>query len=131
MRKIISSLSFLLFILFVCCSPYEHITLKPDEYVDYEKTEGKPNEIYVITNDSLKYHFESWMFNIKDDSMYAEGPQIVNGTEVQFQGYIPLQNIATIEWTEQTNYSTYSAWGLMIILPVLMVLFVALASYAN
>ena len=61
------------------------------------------------------------MYDIKNDTMYAEGPQIVDGTEVPFKGYIPLQNIKTIEWAEEfknTQESSIMTLGIVAIIAI-------------
>lgn len=130
MKKIIISLTCIFFFNFVSCRSlhYEDMILSSDEYVKYEQTEGKPEEIYIYTKDSLKYHFSSWMYDVKNDSMYAEGPQIINGTEVPFKGYIPLQNINSIEWTEQKQSGTLLGSGIIFIMIIplaLAIIFIA------
>ena len=111
MKKIIISLTLISFFNFIGCSSIQHTFFTANEYVDYEKENGKPKEIWVFTNDTLTYHFADWGYNVVNDTLKGKGTQVVDGDEVPYQGSIPLQDISEIETTDQGYGTVYTIIG--------------------
>ena len=104
-KKIISSILIVaLFNLFGCATTSTQ-TKTPGEYIWYEKENGKPNEIFLVTNNNEKYHLTSWNYNIEDNSFWGSG-YLINGNEEPTLLRIPFTTIRLIQWEEYHEGST-------------------------
>jgi hypothetical protein len=118
-KKILTSILVVsLLNLFGC---YTTEIVKPDEYVKYEEENGKPKDIYVNLNDSLKYHFYVWQFNKAGDTLFGQGNKISDNIEQPFKGNIQVENIESVQW-EVSN----TALSIIFVVGVLTALAVAL-----
>ena len=85
--------------------------LNTEEYIKYEQTEGKPDEIYVITKDSLTYRFSAKNYTIQNDNLIGTGVQLVSNYEKSFCGSILLADITQIKY--QTVNEKSEPWIIM------------------
>jgi len=127
-KKIISSILIVTLLnLFGC---YSTEMFSPEEYLSYEQKEGKPDEIFVQTKDSLKYHFGAQYYDIENDTLIGIGSQVFTDYEKSFKGYIPISEIDLFQMqiTDETGthwlmagigavfalimiYALYSKWS--------------------
>jgi len=123
-KKIISSILVIALLNLVGCSSFStHIKI-PDEYIQYEKESGKPNEIYLVTNDNEKYHFTSWNYNIENNIFWGKGFHLINGTEKPINIRIPFTRIRFIQWEEYNERATKKNYELVgvIVLSIFLVM---------
>ena len=71
-KKLISSILVVAFLNLLGCNPSELMTVTVPEYKQFEKKEGKPDEIKVKTRDTQKYHFSNSNFYIENDTLYGK-----------------------------------------------------------
>jgi hypothetical protein len=121
MKKILSSILVVsLLNLFGC---YTTELVKPDEYVKYEEESGKPKDIYVNLNDSLKYHFYVWQFNTAGDTLFGQGSKISDDIEQPFKGNIQVENIESVQWEESnTTLSVLFVIGVLTTLAIALLI---------
>ena len=72
------------------------------EYQQVEKKEGKPDEIFVITNDSIEYHFSKPGFYFENDTLFGKVSEI----KVPFEGKFVLSEQDSIEVHYKGNYQS-------------------------
>jgi len=72
------------------------------EYQQVEKKEGKSDEIYVITNDSIEYHFSEPGFYFENDTLFGK----VSKIKVPFEGKFVLSEEDSIEVHYKGNYQS-------------------------
>ena len=59
------------------------------------------HEIFVITKNTHKYHFYNGGYQIKNDTLYAEGLKVFMYGEGPFKGKIAVQDILYFEVSEE------------------------------
>ena len=121
MKKIIITGSIISFLNFIGCALYEVTeSLPPYEYIKYEQTEGKPKEIYVLTENESEYHFGYLGYNIVNDTLRGRGTQVVDGSEIPFNGSIPVEEIRIIEWNHRNELAAGISLGLLFALGLVL-----------
>ena len=91
---------------------------------------GKPDEIYLTTNDNKRYHFMKTDYYIENDTLYAKGKLLVDREEF-VNKKIALSEIGAIE-TEKINWLGTSILGVFILGTILFIVgFVKLVEEAN
>lgn len=90
-KKLISSILIVALLNLLGCYSFEPITVA--KYKQVEK-EDKPDEIYVITKNYVKYHFSDSDFYVENDTLYGRG-QLISSDKIERK--IALSDIALIE----------------------------------
>ena len=72
------------------------------EYRQVEE-EGKPDEIFVETKDSQRYHFLNTGYYVENDTLYGKGAKVVDGIEQAFEGKLALSDIESIQFYNFDN----------------------------
>ena len=75
------------------------------EYRQVEE-EGKPDEIFVETKDSQRYHFLNTGYYIENDTLYGKGAIVVDGIEQAFEGKFALSDIESIQFEDVDGVKT-------------------------
>jgi len=125
MRKEFITITILSFLNFISCG-YTIESLNPTEYNEFEKDNGKSSEIYVELNDSVKYHFADSGYNILNDTLYGNGTQVINDTNITFNGKIPINEVKSIS-VESPNRGYYFIGFLTIVVPIAILISWAIA----
>jgi len=73
-------------------------TLSISEYRKIEEDNGKPAEIFVIKNDSVKYCFKIDDYYLDNDELIGKGKLFLNESEQIITKAIALSNIRSIEF---------------------------------
>jgi hypothetical protein len=81
---------------------------------------GKPDEIYLTTNDNKRYHLMKTDYYIENDTLYGKGKLLVNREEI-INKRIALSEIAIIE-AEKINWTYTTCLGLGIITPIIFII---------
>jgi hypothetical protein len=81
---------------------------------------GKPDEIYLTTNDNKRYHLMKTDYYIENDTLYGKGKLLVNREEI-INKRIALSEIAIIE-AEKINLTYTTCLGLGIITPIIFII---------
>jgi hypothetical protein len=116
MRKEVITVTILSFLNFVSCG-YTTESLNPNEFNDFEKENGKPSEIYVELNDSMKYYFSDGDYNILNDTLYGDGTQVTNDSDLILNRKIPISEVKSIS-VETPNRGYYFIGFLTIVVPI-------------
>jgi len=77
--------------------------------------------VKLLTKDYTEYHFDGYMYSVKNDTLFGTGTKVQLNREVHFQGYIALEDI--IEYKIKTS-DTGASLG--VVLGVLAFAFVVL-----
>ena len=72
------------------------------EYQKVVKKEGKPDEIYVITKDSIEYYFSDSGFYFENDTLFGKVSEI----KVPFEGKFVLSEKDSIDVTYKGNFQS-------------------------
>jgi len=124
MKKGIISITILSFLSFVGCG-YTTESINPNDYNKYEKENGQPSGIYVMSNDSVKYYFVAQQYNIDNDTLFGKGVQVINNSEIPFEGNIPINRIRSIIVKEPDR--SYIVIGFVtIVVPITILLYWAI-----
>lgn len=124
MKKEIISIANLSFLNLIGCG-YTTETINPNEYDKYEKENGQPSGIYVMSEDSVKYHFVGQEYSIVNDTLFGRGVQLTNGSEIPFDGNIPINKIKSIS-VEEPDRGYIVVGFLTIVVPVTLLLYWAI-----
>jgi len=125
MRKEVIAVTILSFLNIVSCG-YTTESLNPDEYNEFEKANGKPSEIYVELNDSMKYYFSDGDYNILNDTLYGNGTQVMNDSDLTFNRRIPISEVKSIS-VEMPNRVYCLIGFLTIVVPIAILISWAIA----
>lgn len=72
-----------------------------------EMESGKfTGEIYLITVDNFRYHFEEWSYNVKNDTLFGNGFEVSTVGEIPFRGAIPTEKINYFEFKKADALAT-------------------------
>ena len=80
-------------------------SLESVSFTEYQKVvekEGKPDEIYVTTNDSVEYHFSEPSFYFENDTLFGEVGEI----KVPFEGKFVLIEKDSIKVNYKGNFQS-------------------------
>ncbi|MDH3267397.1 MAG: hypothetical protein OEM46_00945 [Ignavibacteria bacterium] len=125
MRIEVITITILSFLNFISCG-YRIESFNPNEYNEFEKENGKPSEICVELNDSVKYHFADWGYNILNDTLYGNGIQVINDSDITVNGKIPINEVKSIS-VERPNRGYYFIGFLTIVVPIAILISWAIA----
>ena len=67
------------------------------QYQKIEAESGKPDEIYLISNESKKYHFMKNDYYIENDTLYGKGKFLSIEKEQPFEGNIAFSEVESIK----------------------------------
>lgn len=129
MKRKIISITILSFFNFIGCGHTTEV-INPTEYNEYEKENGQPSGIVVVLNDSVKYHFNSKEYSIDNDTLFGKGVEVINDSEIPFDGNIPMNRIKSIS-VEETNKSYVFIGFLTIVVPITILLYWAISFNSN
>ena len=108
-KKIFINFILIAFLNFIAgCSSFHTVSIS--EYEQIEEEEGKPDEIFLTTNDNKRYHLMRTDYFIENDTLYGKGKLLVDREEL-INKKIALSDIAVIE-TEKINWGTTSCLGI-------------------
>ena len=124
-KELVSSILVIALLNFLSCTSTSTLTKIPDEYIQYEKEKGKPEEIFLITNDNERYRFNSWNYNINDNSFWGNG-YLINGNEKSTLLRIPYTKIKLIQWEEYNEKAT-AVVAVLIVGAIILLLYVVLS----
>jgi len=95
------------FIHFLGCHSFEPISKSNIQ----EKFESDKNyAIKLLTKDYTEYHFDGYMYSVKNDTLFGSGRKVYLNREVPFLGAIALDDI--IEYKIKTS-DTFATVGLV------------------
>ena len=95
-KKIISSILVVALLNLLGCYSSNLVTVP--EYKQVEEEEGKPDEIYVKTEDYREYHFPDSDFYIENDTLYGKAKLLYGEEGLPFEGKIALGEIESIQF---------------------------------
>ena len=101
-----------IFNLVVGCYHFKSVTVP--EYEEFEYKEGKPNEIYIKTNDEQWYHFTHSRFYINKDTLYGYGSLLADDWQKVEKTKILLADIKSIGIEDMNSVTTGILWGIAI-----------------
>jgi hypothetical protein len=102
------------------------ISMTVSKYQKIEAESGKPDEIYVISSDSTRYHFMKNDYYIEKDTLYGKGKLLFAAREELVGRKIAISDIESIEF-ESFNWLTTS----LLILGIAVTAFVAFVFLAD
>lgn len=94
-KKLISSILVVALLNLVGCYTLQPITVP--EYKQVEKEEGKPDEIFVKTNEPIEYHFSDSNFYIENDTLYGNGILLQSKEEITLEKKFAISEIDSIQ----------------------------------
>jgi len=94
-KKLISSILVVALLNLVGCYTIQSVSVP--EYKQVEKEEGKPDEIFVKTNEPLEYHFSDSDFYIEKDTLYGNGILLQSKEEITLEKKFAVSEIDSIQ----------------------------------
>ena len=97
---------FLLISLFnyLACTPLN--VARKEEKIEEIKNGTFKGELYLVTTDNNRYHFEEWNYHIKNDTLHGNGFEVSIVGEIPFQGTIPVEKISYFEYKKVNALAT-------------------------
>ena len=97
-KKLVASLLLLSLSNFLACASFS-VATKDSKVKDMEN--GKfSGEIFLVTLDNVRYHFDKQKYYVKNDTLYGNGFELTVVGEIPFGGAIPTEEIDYIEFKE-------------------------------
>jgi hypothetical protein len=116
------------FINYLGCYSYEQLR---SSAIKEELEQNNHRELSIVTKDYIEYHFDSYMYSVKNDSLLGVSTFFQLNREVPFNGKIALNDITDIKIK---NTNTIGSIGMVLgLLTIfgLTIIVVALASYEH
>ena len=85
---------------------YSTEIVSPNQYKEYEFSDGNSSYILVKMNNLKEYRFAKGKYSIKADSLYGNGFERVNDNYQPFNGTIPISQIESIQYEEKNTAVT-------------------------
>lgn len=104
MKKIIAGFLLISLLNYLACTTLNVATKESKiEEMESKKFTG---EIYLVTVDNLRYHFEEWSYNVKNDTLYGNGYEVSEVGNIPFRGAIPTEKINYFEFKKADALAT-------------------------
>ena len=84
----------------------------------------------MVLSDSARYHFNSQEYSIDNDTLYGEGVQVINDSEIPFDGNIPINEIVSISVEEPNKIYVFIGF-ITIVVPITILLYWAISWNSN
>ena len=123
-RKFITYIVFFTFLNLVGCYSYQSVTY--EEFKDINPGDIHSGDIFIVTNDSSKYHTSWWIFSEQNDSVMIQGSKFIGTEQKPYTGKIAVSDIRTLE-VDKVDDSATTVWVLAGIAAGIL-LFVAIGS---
>jgi len=123
-KKEIILITILSFLNLMGCG-YTTETISPNEYNKFEKENGQPSGIFVVLSDSARYHFNAQEYRIDNDTLFGEGVQVINDSEIPFNENIPINKIISISVEEPNKIYVFIGF-ITIVVPISILLYWAI-----
>ena len=103
-KKIIISLLLIALSNYLACTSFSVVT-KESKVNDIEN--GKySGEMFLITVNSSRYHFDEWHYYVKNDTLFGNGFEESVVGKIPFKGAIPVEDIDYIEIKKADTLAT-------------------------
>ena len=104
LRILITGLLLLSLLNYLACTTL-NIASKESKIEEMENSKFT-GEIFLVTVDNLRYHFDEWSYYVKNDTLYGNGFEVSVVGEIPFGGAIPVEEINYIEFKKADALAT-------------------------
>jgi len=109
-RKFFTYIVFISFLNLVGCYSYQSVTYEEFKYINPGDIHSE--DIFIVTNDSSKYHMSWWTFSVHNDSVIIQGSKFVGTEQKPYNGKIAVSDIKTLE-IDKYDGSATTVWVLV------------------